>query len=62
MATTRKGHAYLAPRAERGRQTVYAGVEPAGLFRSDDRGETWTHVDGLREHPASPNGNRATAA
>ena len=34
--------------------TVYAGVEPAGLFRSDDRGLTWHHVSGLREHPSQP--------
>src|SRR5262245_28785902 len=32
--------------------SVYAGVEPAGLFRSEDRGETWTHVAGLRDHPS----------
>ena len=35
-------------------KTLYAGVEPAGLFRSDDRGETWAHVAGLREHPSRP--------
>ncbi|HEV7603823.1 MAG TPA: hypothetical protein VGO15_02595, partial [Candidatus Limnocylindrales bacterium] len=23
-------------------ETVYAGVEPAGLFRSEDRGATWS--------------------
>lgn len=34
--------------------TLYAGVEPAGLFRSDDRGQTWSHVSGLREHPSTP--------
>src|SRR5689334_14469117 len=34
--------------------TVFAGVEPAGLFRSDDHGETWSHVAGLREHPSRP--------
>jgi photosystem II stability/assembly factor-like uncharacterized protein len=34
--------------------TVYAGVEPAGLFRSDDGGTTWAHVAGLREHPSRP--------
>ncbi|WP_439580472.1 WD40/YVTN/BNR-like repeat-containing protein [Elioraea sp.] len=34
--------------------SVYAGVEPAGLFRSADRGETWDHVSGLREHPSRP--------
>ncbi len=33
---------------------LYAGVEPAGLFRSDDAGATWTHVAGLREHPSTP--------
>ena len=31
---------------------VYAGVEPAGLFRSADAGATWEHVSGLREHPS----------
>ena len=34
--------------------TVYAGVEPAGLFRSDDRGQSWRHVAGLRDHPSRP--------
>jgi len=34
--------------------TVYAGVEPAGLFRSDDGGVAWSHVAGLREHPSRP--------
>ena len=34
--------------------SLYAGVEPAGLFRSEDRGRTWSHVAGLREHPSSP--------
>lgn len=33
---------------------LYAGVEPAGLFRSDDGGETWQHVAGLRDHPSRP--------
>jgi len=33
---------------------LYAGVEPAGLFRSDDGGESWTAVSGLREHPSRP--------
>lgn len=30
---------------------VYAGTQPAGLFRSDDRGATWTSVDGLNRNP-----------
>ena len=34
--------------------TLYAGVEPAGLFRSDDGGESWRHVAGLRDHPSRP--------
>ena len=34
--------------------SLYAGVEPAGLFRSDDGGESWRHVAGLREHPSRP--------
>jgi photosystem II stability/assembly factor-like uncharacterized protein len=33
---------------------LYAGVEPAGLFRSDDAGQTWRHVAGLRNHPTRP--------
>jgi len=40
----------LAPGAGR----LYAGVEPAGLFRSDDEGQSWRHVKGLREHPSRP--------
>lgn len=32
--------------------TLYAGVEPAGLFRSADGGQSWSHVAGLREHPS----------
>lgn len=34
--------------------TLFAGVEPAGLFRCDDGGQSWTHVAGLREHPSRP--------
>jgi photosystem II stability/assembly factor-like uncharacterized protein len=37
-----------------GQGAVFAGVEPAGLFRSDDRGATWRHVEGLRQHPSTP--------
>ena len=31
--------------------TLFAGIDPAGLFRSDDAGETWSAVEGLNEHP-----------
>jgi photosystem II stability/assembly factor-like uncharacterized protein len=40
----------LAP----GKGCVYAGVEPAGLFRSTDGGQAWQHVAGLRDHPSRP--------
>lgn len=33
---------------------LYAGVEPAGLFRSDDGGASWRQVAGLRDHPSRP--------
>jgi hypothetical protein len=36
------------------KDAIYAGVEPAGLFRSTDRGATWQHVEGLRNHPTTP--------
>jgi photosystem II stability/assembly factor-like uncharacterized protein len=29
----------------------FAGIDPAGLFVSDDRGATWAAVTGLNEHP-----------
>lgn len=34
--------------------TLYAGVQPAGLFRSNDAGQSWQHVHGLRDHPTRP--------
>jgi photosystem II stability/assembly factor-like uncharacterized protein len=34
--------------------SIWAGAEPAGLFRSDDRGKTWSQVSGLRDHPSRP--------
>ncbi len=33
---------------------LYAGVEPAGLFRSDDGGGSWQHIAGLQSHPSRP--------
>lgn len=30
---------------------LYVGADPAGLFRSDDGGESFVHVAGLRNHP-----------
>lgn len=36
---------------------LYAGVLPAGLFRSTDGGRSWSHLDGLRNHPTRPEWN-----
>lgn len=33
---------------------VYAGVQPAGLFRSEDWGHTWAPVDALNNHETQP--------
>src|SRR5213594_3747054 len=33
---------------------VYAGVEDAALFRSQDGGQTWQELPGLREHGTGP--------
>lgn len=41
----------------RGNGSLYAGVQPAGLFRSDDDGQTWQHVEALQEHPSRPHWN-----
>jgi len=35
-------------------EVVYAGVEPAALFRSDDGGGSFSVVDGLWDHPHRP--------
>ncbi len=43
----------LAP----GHGGLYAGVQPAGLFHSRDGGQTWRHVEGLRDHPTRPQWN-----
>ena len=38
-----------------GRTRLYAGTEPAHLFCSDDLGEHWTELPGLRSVPSVPN-------
>ncbi len=40
-----------------GPDVVLAGVDPAALFRSDDRGETFRLNDGLFNHPDRPKWN-----
>jgi hypothetical protein len=32
-------------------ERLFAGIDPAGLFVSDDRGRSWQPVPGLNEHP-----------
>jgi len=32
------------------KDVIYAGVEPAALFRSADNGETWTEIESLGKH------------
>jgi hypothetical protein len=44
---------YLAPGVAPEPETLYAGIEPAGLFRSADRGATWHPVSALNEHPTN---------
>jgi photosystem II stability/assembly factor-like uncharacterized protein len=34
--------------------TVYAGVEDGALFRSQDGGQTWDELSGLRRHESAP--------
>jgi hypothetical protein len=41
-----------APRI--GSEVVFAGTDPAALFRSDDRGETFRPVESLLNHPERP--------
>jgi photosystem II stability/assembly factor-like uncharacterized protein len=35
-------------------QRLYVGVEPAGLFASDDAGQSFRQITGLRAHPTRP--------
>lgn len=39
---------------QRAGERLYAGVDQAGLFRSEDSGESWELVDGLTSHPSRP--------
>src|SRR5207247_906769 len=36
------------------RDTVFAGVEDAALFKSTDGGTTWKELSGLRNHETGP--------
>jgi photosystem II stability/assembly factor-like uncharacterized protein len=41
----------IAPGAADQPNTLFCGVEPAALFRSDDAGASWSLVRGLYDHP-----------
>lgn len=43
----------LAPGPVSSPATLFAGIEPAGLFRSEDRGATWHGVMSLNDHPSN---------
>ena len=36
-------------------ETVYAGIEDAAMFRSEDGGQSWVELSGLRKHGSGPN-------
>src|SRR5690242_8135915 len=37
--------------AGNGKKELYAGVEPAALFKSEDGGDSWEMVQGISNHP-----------
>ena len=41
---------HIHPASAEEPETVYAGVDPAGLFRSEDSGSTWSEVKALNRH------------
>lgn len=43
----------LAPGAAAEPDTIYAGIEPPGLFVSPDRGESWRRLDAFHTQPTS---------
>jgi hypothetical protein len=47
----------IEPAPSLGPEVVYAGVDPAALFRSEDRGETFALNQGLFDHPDRPKWN-----
>lgn len=42
---------HIEPGHEKNPERLYAGVAPAGLFVSEDGGNTWELVNGLTDHP-----------
>ena len=44
---------HLAPGSATEPDTLYAGIEPAGLFVTRDAGQSWQEVGGLNAHPTA---------
>jgi hypothetical protein len=42
---------HVEPGRPQEKKVLYAGTAPAGLFRSEDSGQSWQPVAGLNEHP-----------
>jgi|ERR1041384_684950 hypothetical protein len=42
---------HVEPGRPADKKVLYAGTAPAGLFRSEDSGQSWEPVPGLNEHP-----------
>ena len=42
---------HIEPGRDSEPKVLYAGVEPAALFKSEDSGDTWHEVSGLSRHP-----------
>ncbi len=42
---------HLEPGPESAPKRLYVGVDPHGLYRSDDLGKSWSEVRGIAEHP-----------
>ena len=40
----------ITPGSQKQKKVLYLGTAPAGLFRSEDRGQTWEPVDGINKH------------
>jgi len=40
----------ITPGPAKDKKVMYAGTAPAGLFRSEDRGQSWEPVPGLNQH------------
>jgi len=43
----------LAPGPDSEPDSILAGIEPPGMFKSRDGGETWTRLDGFHRHPTA---------